>query len=297
LLDGQRVLYECFRSADCERGFLVPSLYREPDSLAIDLLGRVTAMSLKKAGDGRSITSSGEPATPRDEVVAVLSDGNKVQIAGLAAARSSGSYWYEVRPLSQPSQQQARRSFEKSSLSISLTLPSEGLFEVSILDQLNTPRIDLLVAAVRQSGAGGLLKSFHDVHALLSDWNEDYQGWPIHDFQRYYLCSVLLHIPPSVPANRNASAIQEDRNSVATAAPTFSPAPGVFHGDIEVALQSRTSDATIHYTVDGSQPFTESSVYHAPIIVKGTELTIKAFAKAPGKKDSPVITGIFRIGD
>jgi hypothetical protein len=30
--------------------------------------------------------------------------------------------------------------------------------------------------------------------------------------------------------------------------------------------------------------------------VKGTELTIKSFASAPGKKDSAVVTGVFRIG-
>ena len=40
-----------------------------------------------------------------------------------------------------------------------------------------------------------------------------------------------------------------------------------------------------------------SSEYQAPIVVKGTELTIKAFAAAPGKKDSPVVTGTFRIED
>jgi hypothetical protein len=51
----------------------------------------------------------------------------------------------------------------------------------------------------------------------------------------------------------------------------------------------------MHYTVDGSQPFDNSPVYHAPIMVKGTELTIKAFAVASGEKASAVVTGIFRI--
>jgi hypothetical protein len=32
-------------------------------------------------------------------------------------------------------------------------------------------------------------------------------------------------------------------------------------------------------------------------MVKGTELTVKAYATAPGKKDSAVVTGIFRIED
>jgi hypothetical protein len=49
--------------------------------------------------------------------------------------------------------------------------------------------------------------------------------------------------------------------------------------------------------VDGSQPLDGAAVYRAPIVVKGTALTIKAFASAEGKKDSPVVTGIFRIGD
>jgi Chitobiase/beta-hexosaminidase C-terminal domain len=298
LPDGQRVLYECFSAQDCARGFRVPSLYRKPDAIAVDFLGRVNAVSLREAGDSRTTRVRAEQALPRDEVVAALDDENKVEIAGLAAALSNGSYWYQVRPISQGAQEQSRRAFEKSSRSITLTLPSEGLFDVSIVDHLNTPRIDLLVAAVHQPRARSLLKSFHDVQALLTDWNEDYQGWPVHDFQRCFLRSLLLHIPPSIErASGNVSPLNENRKADVTAEPRFSPAPGVFHGDTEVGLQIETAGATIHYTVDGSQPFTESNVYHSPIMVKGTELTIKAFASAKGKKDSPVITGIFRIGD
>jgi hypothetical protein len=38
-----------------------------------------------------------------------------------------------------------------------------------------------------------------------------------------------------------------------------------------------------------------SPVYRAPIMVKETELTIKAYAGGAGKKDSAIVTGIFRI--
>jgi hypothetical protein len=298
LPDGQRVLYECFSEEDCARGFRVPSLYREPDGLAVDLLGRVNAVLLRGASDSRSTPPRRETALPRDEVVAALGDGNKVEIAGLAAALSNGSYWYEVRPLVQGSQEQPRRAFEKNSRSITLTLPSEGLFDVSIVDRLNRPRIDLLVVAVHQPRAESFLKLFHDVQALLKDWNEDYQGWPIHDVQRCFLRSLFLRIPPSAQwANGAVSTPQRTVKADVAAEPRFSPSPGVFRSDIEVTLRSETPGATIHYTVDGSQPSTESSVYHAPIVVKGTELTIKAFAGAKGKRDSPVVTGIFRIGD
>jgi hypothetical protein len=77
--------------------------------------------------------------------------------------------------------------------------------------------------------------------------------------------------------------------------PRLFPEPGVFAGDTEVTLQCDTPGATIHYTFDGSQPIANSPIYNAPISVKGTELTIKAFASVPGKKDSAVVTGIYRI--
>jgi hypothetical protein len=51
----------------------------------------------------------------------------------------------------------------------------------------------------------------------------------------------------------------------------------------------------IHYTFDGSQPLANSPVYDAPISVKGIALMIKAFASVPGKKDSAVVTGMYRI--
>jgi len=77
--------------------------------------------------------------------------------------------------------------------------------------------------------------------------------------------------------------------------PKFFPQPSVFAGDMEVTLRCDTPGAVIHYTFDGSQPVATSPVYDAPISVKGTELTIKAFASVPGGKDSAVVTGIYRI--
>jgi hypothetical protein len=79
--------------------------------------------------------------------------------------------------------------------------------------------------------------------------------------------------------------------------PRLFPDPGVFANDTVVTLRCDTPGAIIHYTFDGSQPVASSPVYVAPISVKGTELTIKAFASVPGSKDSAVVTGIYRIGD
>jgi hypothetical protein len=295
LPDGQRVLYECFAPQDCARGFRVPSLYRKPEPIAVDLLARVHAVSRQTQRDHETASSRQEISIARDEVIAALGQDNKAEIGGLAAALSNGSYWYEVRPSSASAPAQKRQEFQKTSRSISLDLPSEGLFDVLITDRLNTPRIDLLVGAVRPPRSANLIKSFAEVQALLRDWNEDYQGWPVHDFQRNYLQSELLGIQPA-PPDRSKTTNETAFENV-TAEPIFTPMPGVFPGDTEVTLKCQTPGATMHYTVDGSQPGGESAIFRAPIMVKGTELTIKAFASAQGKRDSPVVTGIFRIGN
>lgn len=61
----------------------------------------------------------------------------------------------------------------------------------------------------------------------------------------------------------------------------------------EIRLNCKTSGATILYTLDGSCPCDPASghvqTYSGPIILNGSELTIKAMATAPGMDDSPVV--------
>jgi hypothetical protein len=80
-----------------------------------------------------------------------------------------------------------------------------------------------------------------------------------------------------------------------TAEPAFSPKPGLFDTGMAITLQCKTPGATMHFTVDGSEPVAGSPVYHAPIMLKRTELIIKSFASVARSKDSAVVTGIFRI--
>jgi len=175
LPDGQRILYQCFASRDCERGFRVPSLFRKPSSTATDLLSRVNAVMRKKDAD-TAWSQADDSAGARDEAAAIINADNKVEIAGLAASLSDGTYSYVVQPISRGSGQQTRGVFEKHGRSVSFSVQGEGLFDVLIYDRLNTPRIDLLLAAVRPPRANKTIKSFEDVEALLKDWNENYQG-------------------------------------------------------------------------------------------------------------------------
>jgi hypothetical protein len=96
-------------------------------------------------------------------------------------------------------------------------------------------------------------------------------------------------------ATKGQPAVVEVHTAGVAGEPRFSPEPGVFGGDTEVTLRCDTPGATIHYTFDGSQPGANSPVYSAPISVKGTALTIKAFASVPGQRDSAVVMGMYRI--
>jgi hypothetical protein len=310
LPDGQRILYECFAAEDCARGFRVPALYRTPGPFAVEMLTRIQAvLSSGKNDSSTGSNSRHSPRLPRDEEVAVLGPGDRIHVEGLVERLSNGRYTYDLRPLDHAYPRQSHLLLEKKAPSIDLSLPSSGLYVLTFADELNAPRIDLFIAAVRPAQAARIGKSFRDAKELMEQWNEDYQGWPVHDFQRAYLESITLGMNAQI-ADRQANAAgkiaskaglpvglgERAENRIGVAAePAFSPRPGVFDGDTAVTLRCSTPGATMHFTVDGSQPVASSPVYQAPIMVKGTELTIKSFASVAGRKDSAVVTGIFRI--
>jgi Chitobiase/beta-hexosaminidase C-terminal domain len=297
LPDGQRILYKCFAAADCARGFRVPPLYRRPDPFAVNMLARIRAAFAR--GNLAPAARGGKRALPRDEMVAVLGAQNRVQVAGLAADLPNGRYTYDLMPVDLASPGEFRRALTKTAGSIALSLPGAGLYDLRITDDRNVPRIDLFIAAVHAADSARIARPFQRASALLGDWNIDYQGWPIHEFQWAYLESLMLNLRPRHAAVTVAVKLAGDPAPASdlTAEPAFSPSPGVFAGDTAVTLRCATPGATMHFTVDNSQPLANSPVYAAPIMVKGTELTVKAYATAPGKKDSAVVTGIFRIED
>src|SRR5688572_6050774 len=62
--------------------------------------------------------------------------------------------------------------------------------------------------------------------------------------------------------------------------PVFSHLSGRYNSDIQVQLTSRTTDATIHFTLDGTEPDSTSQVYSGPIPITGdnTYITLRAIA-------------------
>jgi hypothetical protein len=307
LPDGQRILYECFTSQDCERGFRVPLLYRKPRPFAVEMMARIQAQLYRESHNSSGSGSEGKRRLPRDEALAVLGPGNRVQVAGLVAHLDNGRYTYDLRRLDRTSAPEFHLAFEKQGSSIAFPIPSAGIYGLTIYDSLNTPRIDLFVAAVGPAQAANVTKSFNEVKALMEDWNSDKEGWPVHELQRAYLES-LLGARPQPGAESNVASVPDpspageltaknSHRTGPTAEPTFTPRPGFYDGRTAIALHCDTPGATMRYTVDGSQPLDASPVYSAPIIVMGSGLTIKAFAAVAGKKDSAVVTGTYRIRD
>lgn len=72
-------------------------------------------------------------------------------------------------------------------------------------------------------------------------------------------------------------------------APVISPSGGSYIDEVEVTITSPTMGATIHYTVDDSEPTTASPVYTTPFILTA-DATVKAMAVKEGYTNSAIVS-------
>jgi hypothetical protein len=205
LPDGQRVLYECFTVADCARGFRVPSLIHKPDAFAVNMLVRIGGILSSKPGaaPNASRTAHG-PQTSRQEAVAILNAARRVRVAGLIGELPPGHYTYDLRPLRQTEPPQLHLALDKTGPSVDLALPAAGLYEITITDALDVPRVDLLLAAIHPAQSSHF-SSFRHARSTMEDWNDDYAGWPIDDFLRAYLESLMQSAQLALPRHHAMS--------------------------------------------------------------------------------------------
>jgi alpha-tubulin suppressor-like RCC1 family protein len=78
------------------------------------------------------------------------------------------------------------------------------------------------------------------------------------------------------------------------ATPTFSPAAGTFTTGTWVVVATTTAGATIRYTLDGTEPTSQSAVYGWPLLIASTS-TLKAKAFKPGFTASSTATGAYAL--
>jgi hypothetical protein len=76
--------------------------------------------------------------------------------------------------------------------------------------------------------------------------------------------------------------------------PTFSPVAGTYTSAQDITISCGTVGATIHYTVDGTKPTSESTTYESAINVAESK-TIKAIAVKDGMIDSEIATATYTI--
>jgi Chitobiase/beta-hexosaminidase C-terminal domain/IPT/TIG domain len=81
-------------------------------------------------------------------------------------------------------------------------------------------------------------------------------------------------------------------NAVAT--PTFSPAGGPYTGPQTVTINESTSGAIVYYTLDGTAPSANSTLYAGPVSISQTA-TLSAIAVAAAFADSPIVTATYTI--
>jgi hypothetical protein len=118
--------------------------------------------------------------------------------------------------------------------------------------------------------------------------------------------TTTLTFTPTVVGVASATLTATDSNSgTGTAAitgnatgmvatPTFSPVAGTYSAAQTVTISDATGGASIFYTVDGSTPTINSSMYSAPIAVSTNE-TVSALAVGVGDTNSTVATAAYVI--
>lgn len=81
-----------------------------------------------------------------------------------------------------------------------------------------------------------------------------------------------------------------------TDTPQFIPPPGNHYETQNVSIVCNTSDSNIYYTLDGSTPTANSSLYSNAIILT-SNTTVSALATAYGRADSNIAVGFYSISN
>ena len=76
--------------------------------------------------------------------------------------------------------------------------------------------------------------------------------------------------------------------------PKISPAGGEITADTEISISCDTEDASIYYTIDGTDPTTASTLYEAPFKLT-SDATVKAIAVKEGLENSSIASATFNL--
>jgi len=117
----------------------------------------------------------------------------------------------------------------------------------------------------------------------------------------WYLTGVLTNVSTDeqeeIPVRFQVSKTWSIPNMVSQVIATPAGSAGPFTTMVSVNLMTGTPGATIHFTIDGSEPSTSSPIFTSDIIFvnAGSPHTLKAFAVRDGFVDSDVLTEIYVV--
>jgi hypothetical protein len=125
--------------------------------------------------------------------------------------------------------------------------------------------------------------------------------WRSSIYDRMDVVNPLIQMPPLARnlIDTNAVAVMADWiNSLpgtpALPPPTLSPAGGTFQGMVSITIEAPTNGVTLYYTLDGSLPTTNSTLYTGPFNLTNSA-TVSANAWEVGYINSVVGTALFTI--
>ncbi|MGN0306837.1 MAG: chitobiase/beta-hexosaminidase C-terminal domain-containing protein [Lachnospiraceae bacterium] len=139
------------------------------------------------------------------------------------------------------------------------------------------------------------------------EWDVASSGYdPAVVTEQVFAVSGTVTLPPEISDNGNSLMITVDVKVLEAGfvgVPQATPGTGTYSTNLTVYLVAPTTNATIYYTTDGSDPKTGGNAVEytgAPIDVTGTEgqtvvKTIKAYASEAGMQDSAVVEFIYTI--
>ena len=144
--------------------------------------------------------------------------------------------------------------------------------DIAATDKTNT------FAISNDAGESQLYARFSDVEV------PEGSNYNIEGFVAVYNETVQIY-PTRVWSNSGLEAV---------ATPVITPAAGNVEKGTEVIISTETEGATIYYTLDGTTPTTESTVYTAPIILTES-VTVTAIAAKEGMDNSAVARASYTI--
>lgn len=124
-------------------------------------------------------------------------------------------------------------------------------------------------------------------------YDQFHTGVTLVDGHIYDVTGIITYHDKLQLAPLTAADVVDQTPTAAVETPTFDPVGGTYTEDMNVSISCATDGATIYYTIDGTDPTSESNEYSGPVAITETT-TLKAIAYV-GTDHSEIATATYTI--